>query len=326
MLPSTDHMIQRYGEDCLGSCGRFWLRKIHDNEGDVDVSDALVVHASDARSHKKHGSSKQALTRITNKQKSTTYAYFEGCPPELGCTLILRGGDKKVLIEIKRIIKFSVMLAYHLRLEVAYYTDRCGSLPLNVNMDKCGYESEDDLIEEWKKDRSQCKKEPEPVSLHANKNEVDEFLENPIRRSLLSTSFDVDIKKPFQDEVRFDATITRLKNQIFEEGDIDIPDKASPRKLPSGLSTSPEDHQTLLVTSLLMTRPANAGQNGGAMGNKVDRTLSVSGDQLGGSGSSLVSAGGIQRSRAEVKGIRYYTSQDVALGKCHRLTKVAYFL
>ena len=307
MLPSTDHMIQRYGENCLGSCGRFWLRKILDNEGDMGSS-ASAVHNSPTRARR--SSSKVPLRRITNKQKSTTYAYLEGCPPELGCTLILRGADRNTLVEIKRIIKFSVMLAYHLRLEVAYYTDRCGRLPREMNTSKSGYESEDDIVEEWRQ---------EEKALHCSDSDgIEDFLESPSLRSLLSTSFDVDVKKPFQDEVRLDTAMNKIKSVLLE------PDNCEEKKAwltsstrAAGISHSPEDHQTLLVTSLLMTRTGLAGHGSG--GGRMDRSASVTGDSVGGSGISGSGAGlqqtGTQRSRAEVKGIRFYTNQDVALGQ-----------
>ena len=75
----------------------------------------------------------------------------QGCPTALGCSVVLRGAEKPQLRAIKAILRFrlskrievvicsilwglsedlyctvlhSVMLAYHLRLEVAYYTDR----------------------------------------------------------------------------------------------------------------------------------------------------------------------------------------------------------
>lgn len=108
MLPSTDHMIQQYGEECLGSCESFHLRKIVDCEWDEFMP-------------KKRST---PLRRITKDQQGVTYAYLEGCPPELGGTIILRGAGRKILSEVKRIISFSIMLAYHLRLEVSYYTDR----------------------------------------------------------------------------------------------------------------------------------------------------------------------------------------------------------
>jgi len=316
MLPSTDHMIQRYGENCLGSCGRFWLRKILDNEVEGGASKSQSTTIS-TPTRTRRSSSKPALRRITNKQKCTTYAYLEGCPPELGCTLILRGANRQTLVEIKRIIKFSVMLAYHLRLEVAYYSDRCGRLPLEMNITQSGYESEDDLVEEWRNER---KVSEETSSTKDSPDEAGkDLLEDPIHRSLLSTSFDVDIKKPFQDEVRFDATMNSIKSSIIEAQSTDDKDFASlvsPRS--SMVSFSPEDHQTLLVTSLLMTRTANGLPPHGAGGGKVDRTQSFTADS-GGIGSGGTSPGlnqaGTQRSRAEVKGIRFYTNQDVALGQ-----------
>lgn len=108
MLPSTDHMIQQYGEECLGSCEKFYLRKITDCEWDETMPKKRVT----------------PLKRITKDQQGVTYAYLEGCPAELGGTIILRGADRKTLVDVKRIISFSIMLAYHLRLEVSYYTDR----------------------------------------------------------------------------------------------------------------------------------------------------------------------------------------------------------
>jgi hypothetical protein len=37
MLPSTDHMIQQYGEECLGTCGMFWLRLVTDDPEKVGM-------------------------------------------------------------------------------------------------------------------------------------------------------------------------------------------------------------------------------------------------------------------------------------------------
>jgi 1-phosphatidylinositol-3-phosphate 5-kinase len=114
MLPSTDHMIQQYGEECLGTCEKFFLKKVVDCEWD-EVPPKRRAHPP--------------LRRITKDQQGVTFAYFQGCPPEMGGTIILRGANRQTLIDVKRIISFSVMLAYHLRLEVSYYTDRYSFLP-----------------------------------------------------------------------------------------------------------------------------------------------------------------------------------------------------
>lgn len=44
--------------------------------------------------------------------------------------LQFRGATREVLTEVKQIISFCVVLAYHLRLEVSYYCDRFAQLPL----------------------------------------------------------------------------------------------------------------------------------------------------------------------------------------------------
>ena len=188
-----------------------------------------------------------------------------------------------------------------------------------MNTTKSGYESEDDLVEEWRQDQQQ----DSAVAVGSN------FLEDPVLRSLLSTSFDVDIKKPYQDEVRFDAAMSKVKAEVFEPSPEAAgagghsEEKHGPggtggkSQSSSGLvSHSPEDHQTLLVTSLLMTRSATGavGHSTGGHGHKLDRSVSASTD-VGGGGGGGGSSGGVQRSRAEVKGIRFYTNQDVALGE-----------
>lgn len=82
---------------------------------------------------------------------------------------------------------------------------------------------------------------------------------------------DVDITLPHNNEIK------GMPNHVFIKSTVD--------------SVTPEEYQTLLVTSLLMTHNF------------------------------------VQRSRAEVKGIRYYTSQDVSLGQflvesCFQLTSI----
>jgi 1-phosphatidylinositol-3-phosphate 5-kinase len=71
MLPSTDHMIQQYGEDCLGTCSLFWLRCVLDDPEKIDINRPRRVLKSPI-------------------SRGSTYAYLQGCPPELGCTLVLR--------------------------------------------------------------------------------------------------------------------------------------------------------------------------------------------------------------------------------------------
>lgn len=85
---------------------QFWLRPVQDNPEKFDEQQPQRI----------------LQTRIA---RGSTYAYMQGCPSEKGCTLVLRGDNRDVLSEVKSILNFSILLAYHLRLEVAYYNDRC---------------------------------------------------------------------------------------------------------------------------------------------------------------------------------------------------------
>ena len=70
ILPSTDHMIQQSGDDCLGLCESFSIRQVQDDP---------------ERAEKFPGNFLK--TRIC---RGSSYVYFEGCPGVLGCTLTLR--------------------------------------------------------------------------------------------------------------------------------------------------------------------------------------------------------------------------------------------
>eukprot|EP01103_Thecamoeba_quadrilineata_P011901 TRINITY_DN2951_c0_g1_i2.p1 TRINITY_DN2951_c0_g1~~TRINITY_DN2951_c0_g1_i2.p1 ORF type:complete len:1587 (+),score=332.98 TRINITY_DN2951_c0_g1_i2:205-4761(+) len=48
---------------------------------------------------------------------SKTLMFFDGCPPNLGCTILLRGASSEALSSVKDILLFVTSAAYHLRLE-----------------------------------------------------------------------------------------------------------------------------------------------------------------------------------------------------------------
>ena len=58
-----------------------------------------------------------------------TYMYISGCPKELGCTIVLRGGDEEVLGKVKQITEFMVYVVYNLRLETNLMRDEFAKLP-----------------------------------------------------------------------------------------------------------------------------------------------------------------------------------------------------
>ncbi|KAF2207477.1 hypothetical protein CERZMDRAFT_119048 [Cercospora zeae-maydis SCOH1-5] len=63
-----------------------------------------------------------------------TYIFLSGCQPDLGCTVILRGGDTKTLRKIKRIAEFMCYVAYNLKLENSLMRDEFVSIPRTVDI------------------------------------------------------------------------------------------------------------------------------------------------------------------------------------------------
>lgn len=77
--------------------------------------------------HSKCGSF-DVKTYVFNNRKKT-YMYISGCPKSLGCTIVLRGGDKDVLVRVKRITEFMVYVVYNLKLETFLMRDEFAQIP-----------------------------------------------------------------------------------------------------------------------------------------------------------------------------------------------------
>ncbi len=58
-----------------------------------------------------------------------TYMKFEGCGPDLGCTIILRGGDVEQLKRIKKVTLFVACIVRNLKLETHVWKDSLLSVP-----------------------------------------------------------------------------------------------------------------------------------------------------------------------------------------------------
>ncbi|KAF7117900.1 hypothetical protein CNMCM5793_007231 [Aspergillus hiratsukae] len=70
-------------------------------------------------------------TYVYNGRKKT-YMYISGCRKELGCTIVLRGGDHNVLTKVKRITEFMVYVVYNLRLETCLMRDEFAQIPTSI--------------------------------------------------------------------------------------------------------------------------------------------------------------------------------------------------
>ncbi|KAJ3413991.1 1-phosphatidylinositol-3-phosphate 5-kinase [Chytridiales sp. JEL 0842] len=53
-----------------------------------------------------------------------SFVYLEGCPRELGCTIVLRGGTVEELQKVKEVVSLGVFMAYNLKLEHHLYKDQ----------------------------------------------------------------------------------------------------------------------------------------------------------------------------------------------------------
>ncbi|KAI8914807.1 hypothetical protein DFJ77DRAFT_35109 [Powellomyces hirtus] len=58
-----------------------------------------------------------------------TYLFFSGCPKELGCTIVLRGGTKAQLAKIKQIADLMAFVVYNLKLETFLFRDQFAMEP-----------------------------------------------------------------------------------------------------------------------------------------------------------------------------------------------------
>jgi len=167
ILSSTDHVMNQFGTNVLGKCRRFRLVSFRDNDvwngkansshggGDEMVKirslinnidnrkdvEALLATAKLTRNQrqailaahllgeKAHDGSKAVRSGIQKRGVTQTYVMVEGCPSNLGCTIILRGASRPALKEVKRILNFLINVAYNLKLETSFLEGRHAMLP-----------------------------------------------------------------------------------------------------------------------------------------------------------------------------------------------------
>lgn len=61
--------------------------------------------------------------------RKKTFMYLSGCPKELGCTIVLRGGDMETLAIVKQITELMVYVVYNLKLETCLMRDEFVNIP-----------------------------------------------------------------------------------------------------------------------------------------------------------------------------------------------------
>ena len=100
MLDSVD-MLAHGTDNFFGRCGRFYLRT---------YSIAVAEHSPE-------------------RAGDIVYMFVEGCPPERGVTLLLRGAAKSTLRAVKSIATRAIVRARHLRFETSLLRDVGISVP-----------------------------------------------------------------------------------------------------------------------------------------------------------------------------------------------------
>ena len=149
VLSSIDHVMN---STILGYCKRFRLVSFRDNDVWVDNDDA-VTSSSEQRSitamlsrripnHERQAAlaarklgegvldGVDAVTLGLSKRGVVkTYVMIEGCPKELGCTVVLRGASRPALKQVKRVLRFLINASYNMKLETTYILERCCRLP-----------------------------------------------------------------------------------------------------------------------------------------------------------------------------------------------------
>ena len=137
----------------LGYCRRFRLVSFRDNDvwadDDVSSKSGSVEQKSDqtllsknlpnherqaALAARKLGEGvldgMEAVTLgLAKRGVVKTYVMIEGCPKELGCTVVLRGASRPALKQVKRVLRFLINCSYNMKLETSYILERCCRLP-----------------------------------------------------------------------------------------------------------------------------------------------------------------------------------------------------
>lgn len=93
---------------------------------------ARVVHSMDKLTSQSdlfgRCDSFEVKTFVADGRKKT-YVYLSGCPPQLGCTIALRGADRQTLSKIKHVTEFMIYVVYNLKLETCLMRDEWALIP-----------------------------------------------------------------------------------------------------------------------------------------------------------------------------------------------------
>ena len=149
VLVSLEGISTQAADEVMGECRRFRTVVFRDEDsnpnkvGDdarvfssrgeglsVEENVARMKMLAAARVGNSSADGKQAVIEGTAKRGVTkTYCFFEGCPKQKGATVVLRGGSRAALKQIKRVFQLVTNITYNLRLETSFLAERYVTLP-----------------------------------------------------------------------------------------------------------------------------------------------------------------------------------------------------
>mmetsp|Transcript_59378 Transcript_59378/g.145265 ORF Transcript_59378/g.145265 Transcript_59378/m.145265 type:complete len:2104 (+) Transcript_59378:138-6449(+) len=149
IISSTDHIMNQFGAHVLGKCNRFRFIVARDNsvwekeQVDTLLSNPKLSHskrqaalAADQLGENILDGSEAIRCGLAKRGVTTTYVMLEGCPKDLGCTVVLRGADRAALKQTKNVFRFLVSAAYNMKLELSYLKERCARLDRDYKVEK----------------------------------------------------------------------------------------------------------------------------------------------------------------------------------------------
>ena len=146
--------MNQFGAHVLGRCNRFRFIVARDNEKWMDFDEnsspngatpglnerkniEILLHDPELSHHERQAAlaanmlgedvldgSEAVKCGLSKRGVALTYVLLEGCPKQLGCTVVLRGASRAALKQVKVVFRFLVNVAYNLRLETSYFRER----------------------------------------------------------------------------------------------------------------------------------------------------------------------------------------------------------
>lgn len=143
----TNH-VNQFGPNVLGSCRRFRLVTFRNNELWTESSENVAENGKiksipqlladpNLSNHERQAAlaanrlgqgvidGAEAVKRgLAKRGVAHTYVLLEGCPKDLGCTVVLRGAPLATLKKLKSVFKFLAGAAYSMHLEITFLRER----------------------------------------------------------------------------------------------------------------------------------------------------------------------------------------------------------